>query len=237
MALSEMVDALLPIGLNRSLTDTTYDRLVDAIATDRLPPGARLNQRDLADRLMVSRQPISHALNRLKATGLAVETGRKGLVVAPVDLVRLKDLYDLRTEIEGLVAARAAENIKAGACEPSDIAEMQRLLAFGAAISTESPVLDCITADVAFHLCLYRLCGSAVIAEAIAPLWPHFRRSMGSALSIHDHRKVSWDGHRAIAAGILAGDPVAARKAAREHIKTAGKTALRSLVTQQVAVT
>ncbi len=229
MSASEMADALLPIDLQRSLTDTTYDRLVDAIATDKLPPGMRLNQRDLAGKLMVSRQPISHALHRLKATGLAIETGRKGLAVAPVDLVRLKDLYDLRTEIEGLIAARAAGNMKTGRCNPGDLEEMQRLLVFGAAISTDTPVLDCITADVDFHLCLYRLCGSAVIGEAIAPLWPHFRRSMGSALSIHTHRKVSWDGHRAIAAAVLAGNPGAARKAARDHIEIAGRTALRSL--------
>lgn len=222
-------DPLLPIDLHRSLTDTTYDRLVDAIATHRLPPGTRLNQRDLADRLMVSRQPVSHALLRLKTSGLAMESGRKGLVVAPVDRVRLIDLYALRTEIEGLVAARAATRCKEGMLDESDLATMQRLLRFGEALDAETPVLDCITADVDFHLCLYRLCGSAVIREAIAPLWPHFRRSMGSALSIPDHRKVSWAGHARIAAAILAGDPIAARDAARSHIETAGLVALNSL--------
>lgn len=222
-------DTLVPIDLGRSLTDTTYDRLVDAIATHRLPPGTRLNQRDLAERLMVSRQPISHALHRLKATGLAIETGRKGLVVAPIDLDRLKDLYDLRTEIEGLVAARAAAHVKAGACRPADLAELGRLLAFGQTIGEDTPVLDCIDADVAFHLCLYRLCASAVIIETVEPLWPHFRRSMGSALSIHNHRKVSWAGHAAIAAAVLAGDAEAARAAARAHIETAGREAIRRL--------
>lgn len=229
MISGETADGLSPIGLNRSLTETTYDRLVDAIATDKLPPGTRLNQRDLADQLMVSRQPISHALHRLKATGLAVETGRKGLAVAPVDPVRLKDLYDLRTEIEGLVAIRAAANIQSGTANPQDIAELQRLLTFGALIGEQTSLIDCITADVDFHLCLYRLCGSAVINEAIAPLWPHFRRSMGSTLSIHSQRKISWDGHSAIAAAVLAGNPAAARTAARNHIETAGQHALRSI--------
>lgn len=229
MASGETASTLLPIDLQRSLTDATYDRLVDAIATDKLPPGARLNQRDLAEQLMVSRQPISHALHRLKATGLAVEIGRKGLVVAPVDLARLRDLYDLRTEIEGLVSVRAAGNVKAGACQPADIAQMQHLLARGAAFTMQTPVLDCIAADVEFHLCLYRLCGSLVISEAAAPLWPHFRRSMGRALSIDNHRQISWRGHAAIAAAVLAGDPDAARKAARVHIEIAADAALRSL--------
>ena len=223
------IEKLLPVDLNRSLTDTIYERLVDAIATDKLPPGARLNQRDLAEQLMVSRQPVSHALHRLKASGLATETGRKGLVVAPVDPLRLRDLYELRTEIEGLVAARAAANIRAGTAAPADRERLVQLIAFGAGISESTSVLDCILADVEFHLCLYRLCGSAVVSEAIAPLWPHFRRSMGKALSIYNHRMVSWEGHNAIARAVLGGDPEAARQAARRHIEIAGREALRTI--------
>lgn len=226
MSAGSPVDTLSPIGLNRSLTDTTYDRLVDAIATDKLPPGTRLNQRDLADQLMVSRQPISHALHRLKATGLAIETGRKGLVVAPVDVERLKDLYDLRMEIEGLVAARAAENIASHGAAPQNIARLGELIAFGETISEFTPVLACITADVEFHLCLYRLCASDVIVETIEPLWPHFRRSMGRALSLYNHRKVSWQGHADIARAVLAGEAEVARAAMREHIRIARKAML-----------
>lgn len=222
-------DGLTPIGLRPSLIDTTYDRLVDAIATDRLPPGTRLNQRDLAEQLMISRQPISHALHRLKAAGLAVETGRKGLVVAPVDLVRLTDLYELRAEIEGLVAERAARTLAAGTADPADVERLRALLAEGATIGEATPILDCIAADVAFHLCLYRLCGSAVISETIEPLWPHFRRSMGRALSLFDHRRVSWQGHEAIARAVLAGDAAAARAAMRQHIEVARAATLARL--------
>lgn len=222
-------DRLAPVDAGRSLTDTIYERLVDAIATDRLPPGGRLNQRDLAEQLMVSRQPVSHALHRLKASGLAAETGRKGLVVAPVDPDRLRDLYALRTEIEGLVAERAAANLRDGVADPADAARLAELAASGGGIDDATPVLDCILADVAFHLCLYRLCGSAVISETIAPLWPHFRRSMGRALSVASHRKVSWEGHAAIARAVLAGEPEAARQAARAHIEIAGREAIRNL--------
>lgn len=229
---SETGEQLSPIGSRPSLIDTTYDRLVDAIATDRLPPGARLNQRDLADQLMVSRQPISHALHRLKAAGLAVESGRKGLVVAPVDTARLTDLYDLRAEIEGLVAERAAAKVAGGKADAEEIDRLETMLAAGTRIDGTTPILDCITADVAFHLCLYRLCGSAVISETIEPLWPHFRRSMGRALSLEGHRRVSWRGHEAIATAILAGQPEAAREAMRAHIRTARETTLGRLASR-----
>lgn len=229
---AETVESLSPIASRPSLIDTTYDRLVDAIATDKLPPGTRLNQRDLADQLMVSRQPISHALHRLKAAGLAVETGRKGLVVAPVDTVRLTDLYDLRAEIEGLVAHRAATRIFRSLADPREVEQLRNMMSAGHRIDETTPILDCISADVAFHLCLYRLCGSDVVSETIEPLWPHFRRSMGRALTLEGHRRVSWQGHETVGEAILAGDAEAARHAIREHIRIAKETTLGRLASR-----
>ena len=54
----------------------------DAIAEGVLAPGERLTQEQVAARLNVSRQPVSHALQLLKRQGLAVERGRRGLSVA-----------------------------------------------------------------------------------------------------------------------------------------------------------
>lgn len=232
MIFDDAPDKLRPIDLGRSLIDTVYDRLVDAIATDQLSPGSRLNQRDLAERLMVSRQPVSHALHRLRVSGLAVESGRKGLVVAPVDPRRLRDLYDLRTEIEALAAARATENMRQGLCRPEDVEHLARVMQVGDTFTQDTPVLECIAADVDFHLNIYRLCGSDVLTETIEPLWPHFRRSMGNALSIPGHREISWRGHHAIVDAIFSGDAAAARAAARDHISIAGEVAIASLLSK-----
>lgn len=212
---------LSPIDLSQSLINKIYDRLVDAIATDRLQPGARLNQRELAETLNVSRQPVSHALHRLKASGLAIEAGAKGLVVAPIDRARLIDLYDLRAEIEGLVVERAANNIATGQCDETEIKALKALLAFGNKITKTTPVADCIEADVSFHRCLSRLAASDVITETINPLWPHFRRLMGRVLMQGTHRKTSWLGHRHITEAILAGDAPEARRLMKDHIQEA----------------
>lgn len=230
MIFGNVTDKLRPIDLGRSLIDTVYDRLVDAIATDQLAPGARLNQRDLAEQLMVSRQPVSHALHRLRVSGLAAESGRKGLVVAPIDPRRLRDLYDLRMEIEALAAARATENMRQGLCRQEDVEHLAQVLKVGDTFTADTPVLECIAADVDFHLNIYRLCGSEVLIETIEPLWPHFRRSMGNALSIPGHREISWRGHHAIVDAIFAGDVAAARAAAREHIAIAGEVAIASVL-------
>lgn len=228
-------DELSPIGLRRSLNDTVYDRLVSAIATNQLLPGVRLNQRDLAERLMVSRQPISHALDRLKTSGLAIRAGAKGLIVAPIDFQRLEHLYELRAEVESLAAVRATENMQLGLCRQDDVEHLNHIMQVGDALTEDTSVLECIAVDVAFHLSIYRLCGNEVLMETIEPLWPHFRRSMGNALSIPGHREVSWRGHRAIVDAIMvSGNVHAARTAARQHISLAGHTAITGLANSEV---
>ena len=96
-----------------NLIDQVHVRMVDAIAEGVLAPGERLTQEEVAERLNVSRQPVSHALQLLKRQGLAVEHGRRGLSVAPIDPERMRDLYQLRAVIDGLACRLAAERSRA----------------------------------------------------------------------------------------------------------------------------
>ena len=97
-----------------NLIDQVHTRMVDAIAEGVLAPGERLTQEQVAERLNVSRQPVSHAPQLLKLQGLAVEHGRRGLSVAPIDPNRMDDLYQLRAVIDGLACRLAAERVAHG---------------------------------------------------------------------------------------------------------------------------
>jgi DNA-binding transcriptional MocR family regulator len=50
----------------RSLVDQVYDAIVDDICGGRLEAGTHLVQERLAERFGISRQPIQHAMARLK---------------------------------------------------------------------------------------------------------------------------------------------------------------------------
>src|SRR5262245_66036194 len=94
-----------------SLIDQVYKRLLEAINDHSLPPGSRIRQGELADRLRVSRQPISHALHLLHRQGLVVEAGRKGFRVTPVDPDHIRRLYEVRGALDGLAARLAASRV------------------------------------------------------------------------------------------------------------------------------
>jgi len=66
------------IDQNTLYIEKVYDRLLEAITSGDLKPGERVRQSALADRLGVSRQPISHALQLLRHQGWCAMPANKG---------------------------------------------------------------------------------------------------------------------------------------------------------------
>ena len=51
---------MTPLDPSPNLIDQVYERILTGIADRTLPPGHRIRQNELAERLGVSRQPVSH---------------------------------------------------------------------------------------------------------------------------------------------------------------------------------
>ncbi len=224
-----------PLRLVPNLIEQVHARMVDAIAAGLLAPGERLTQEVIAERLSVSRQPVSHALQLLKRQGLAIEHGRRGLLVAPIEPGRMRDLYQLRAAIDGLASRLAAERIAHNETTTGTDTLRERLAA-ARRITSAAPVQAWIEADVAFHQSVYALSGNLAIAETVAALWPHFKRCMGTALSNPEVRAATWGEHAAIAEAILSGAPQAAESAAKHHAEKAGAALYKRLEEDAAAV-
>ena len=101
---------LKPLVNSPSRTELVYRRIRDC----SLEPGKHLVQEELAAMLGVSRQPIQQAMLLLKTDGLIVESGTRGLYVAPLDPVQIGHHYQIRLVFDqlaaGLVAERAADS-------------------------------------------------------------------------------------------------------------------------------
>lgn len=211
-----------PLQTEQGLVDLVHARLVEAISIGRLPPGERLNQGRVADLLDVSRQPVSHALQLLKHQGLAVQHGRKGLAVAPMNAMQIWHLYQVRGALDGLAARLASERVSAGLADAAEIAAVQGALDKGNRLGPSSDVIELVRADVEFHRALHRLCGNPEVARTVTEQWPQFMRSMAVVLSEPDHKPVIWDEHAAILEAVLAGDAARAESLATDHAIRAG---------------
>jgi DNA-binding GntR family transcriptional regulator len=211
---------MIPLDPLPNLIDQVYTRILEAITDRTLPPGHRIRQNELAEKLGVSRQPVSHALHLLHRQGLVAESGRRGFEVTELNPERIRQLYEVRGAIDALAAKLAAARAKSDA---KARAHLEAALRAGRAIDRKTPLARLIALDVDFHSAIHRLSGNPAIEEMIAPQWPHMRRSMATVLAELDYRESAWSEHEAIAAHILAGNAKAAEAAASAHAQTAGR--------------
>src|SRR2546428_12077531 len=91
------------------LGDQVYGHLIEAIATNTLPEGAKIQEDDLVDQMGVSKTPIREALRRLEAEGFIVADSHRTPEVRRLDRVDIIELYDVREYLERLAIRATTE--------------------------------------------------------------------------------------------------------------------------------
>ena len=93
------------------LHGATTSVLRNMIITGVLAPGSRLNERELCERLEVSRTPVREAIRTLAQEGLLQSLPNRSPVVAPLDSAQTSALIDVVATIEALAGELAAARI------------------------------------------------------------------------------------------------------------------------------
>jgi DNA-binding FadR family transcriptional regulator len=222
-------DALLrPVRAGNAFEET-LERLLTAIKLGIVAPGARFPpERDLAERLSVSRVTLREAIRALQQSGyVESRRGRYGGTVVKEVLPKLnknaarrlakqtgadlEDVLTLREVLEVGAAERAAVNRHddVGAkhltaclhdCEhATDVAEYRRL-------------------DSRFHLAVAEVAGSPSLTAAVAKSRMRVNGFLDAIPLIERNVAHSETQHTKIVAAIIAGDREAARRAMAEHL-------------------
>lgn len=215
-----MTSHLLKIESAPDLVEQVYNSLLDAISDGSMAPGVRVMQEDIAEQLAVSRQPVLQALRLLKKDGFVLDAPGRGVLVAPLDVERLVQIYQVRSVLDGLaarLAARARYKIDA------------QLISRGRAAAHGQDIKAMMSADGAFHTAIYVASGNPLIAQSAQLHWHHIRRAMGAVLQVSTMRESIWDEHAAIAKAIGEGDEDAAEILIGEHGEDAGRNLARQL--------
>src|SRR5690349_3637161 len=103
-----------PTARDDARSDTVsrvYQELRGLIVWGHLPPGARIAERAVAERLGLSRTPVRSALHRLQQEGFVSSVGRgqdQRLIVAPLTQDDGREIILIVGHLEGLAAHTAA---------------------------------------------------------------------------------------------------------------------------------
>ena len=92
-----------------SLTQSVYEQLRADLLACRLWPGDRLKISDLCQSMGVNLGAVREALSRLSSEGLVVAAPQRGFRVAPISATELRDLTEVRIEVEARCLRRSIE--------------------------------------------------------------------------------------------------------------------------------
>ena len=198
-----------------SVADLAYERIRGYVLGGEVPPGARLGQVDLAERLGISRTPVREALRRLAGEGLVDFHSNRGFRVADLGLDAVLRRLEVRAILEPGIAALAAER-RTG----QDLELMRE------AIADEAEASDGIEAHDAsrrFHIALARASGNEELVRVIETLWlvEVGRRLLFRRSTEPDWQRTDASEHREVLAAVHEGRATDAERLMARHVRDA----------------
>ena len=199
---------------------------------DKLPP-----ERELAERLAVSRGSVRDAIRTLELVGLVEPRQGEGTVVAdlssealamPIASVLLRkreligELLDIRKMIEPALAARAA--VRASAEEIAHLEDVLR--------RQQKKVLSgepAVEEDTEFHYAIAVAARNSVVRKVLDVLMDLLRETRSRSLQLQGRQQRSLAGHRRVLDAIKRRDPDAAERAVRQHLNEIEEIVLKKL--------
>ena len=197
-----------------SLSAKVFHSIREDILNGKYQANEELKEKNIGEELGVSRTPVREALRQLELEGLVHIIPNKGAFVENVTLKDIKDIYEIRTLLEGLCARWAAENLTKEQLE--ELEETVFLSDFHYSKENWDQIL---VLDNRFHEIVYEACGSKELTRVLRDYHHYLQRIRRITLEQKERARASTDEHRAIAEALKARDAATAEECAKLHIK------------------
>lgn len=205
---------------HESLNDRIYKALREAIFRGDYKPGERLTEPALATLFGVSRNPIREVLRKLQSEGIVEIPPRKSARVAVYTIEEIKEIIELRAELEGLSA-----QFSAGRLTDETYDHFQKLLIDGKKAEQNNDLVKLAQYNEEFHALLFSSGQNRFLVDYIATLRERtlwlFEKVKG------DRSLASWNEHVAVLEAIMASDKKLAALLNARHVRKIGDEVLK----------
>ncbi|MBG6183579.1 GntR family transcriptional repressor for pyruvate dehydrogenase complex [Arthrobacter sp. CAN_A214] len=226
----------VPGALGRLARPRLYEQLVEQllrhIESTKLGPGDLLPaERELAERLGVSRATLAQALVALEVLGVIDVQHGTGAVLRhrPSVAAVIKGLREHQSRLPDIVEARSTLEVRLAALAAERRTELD-LSAIDAALATMQAEIDDgdrgAHGDEIFHQSVTNAAHSPVMAQLMAFIGEMVLETRLESLAQPGRPEQSLESHRAIAAAIRQQDAPAAAEAMQKHIELVSDVAL-----------
>ncbi|TPJ53230.1 GntR family transcriptional regulator [Mesorhizobium sp. B2-7-1] len=212
-----------------TLRDSVFEKLKALIITGQIPPGGRVTENEIAERLKVSRTPVREAFNRLERDGLVIGRPRQGYVVAEFNLIMFREAFDIRELLDGRATELAAANATAAdkAKLREMLAECERLAAIPDRSTREK--FEELQVGIDLHRVIAEIGGNDMLYGMLCGILDKCQQYVWTELLWLDEWKLTREEHVGIVDAICAGDVTLAGERARAHVRGSRENILRLL--------
>lgn len=193
-------------------TQRAYELIWQKITTLELPPGAPVNDQQLAEELDMGLVPVREALRLLAHENLVEITPRHGLYVADVNVPDLEQISEIRLSLEVLSARLAAQR-----ATPDDLVVLEALRQEQASVPPEDShrLFDL---DHKFHQAVAQAAHNRYLAQTLDRLFGLSRRLWYLVLPHIGYLPAAVEKHLDLVEAIRKGDGERAEQIMHEHV-------------------
>lgn len=206
-----------------SLRGRVFHHLREDILSGKYKEGDELKEVAIGEELGVSRTPVREAFRQLELEGLIQIIPNKGAYVTGITEKDVKDIYMIRSLLEGLCARWACEHITDAQME-----EMEENIYLSKFHAQKGHLEQLAELDNRFHEILYEACNSKMLEHQLRDFHEYVLRVRKKTLSNVNRGPKSNEEHELLMKAIKAKDANKAEKLANMHMINAYENMVKS---------
>ncbi|HVJ44076.1 MAG TPA: FCD domain-containing protein [Dongiaceae bacterium] len=207
-----------------SLTGVVQHEIEKMILSGELPPGERLNEKAVADKLSVSRGPVREACRALAELGFVQLIPNRGVFIKRLSKADAIEVYDLRAGLTGLAASLLAPFITA-----EHISNLQHFVAEMELAAESGDFAKFYPINIEFHDYIVRATGNGRLVKLYRGLVKEFHLFRTHGLVQRDALLESNREHRDILAALQAQDALRSYEVSQRHVSNGKQRMLTAL--------
>lgn len=203
----------------KTIRGQVYQILRGDICSGTYAPGFWLQEKELAEKLGVSRSPVREALRQLVADGLVIEVPNKGVFVKEFTLRDIDEIFDMRVLLETYGIQKSRKNLTS--------VRRQKLFELLEELERSCGAGDMdryVRADEELHIRIVELGGNSLVESTYDRVRSMNQQFRVLSLTSHQRFSDSMEEHRKLIHALAVGDIAVAEETVRIHLELARRT-------------
>jgi DNA-binding GntR family transcriptional regulator len=220
----ESVGEILEFSHLKPIRDLIYEHIRKMIFSGKLKDGERLVEKELAEKLKVSRTPVREALRKLETEGLVVHLPRKGVVVKGFSRDDVIEIYSIREALEALAITYTVKNIT-----EEELEKLRECLELMRRYTEQDDTENLFRASQEFNDILIKSCRMPRLMDLISTYQEYLARFRMVTMKSRERKLSALKEHEEIFKAVAERDVERAEKLVRSHLRKALEIYLKTL--------